>query len=109
MAAAEDEQSSGFFGKLKARLNRGKDWLASELLGFGSQPLDEATVEELETRLLTADVGVEATTWLVDEMSAASKRTPDTAGHRAAARDGARLAANGRGAARPSRAHTRRS
>jgi fused signal recognition particle receptor len=80
MAAAPTEQeSAGFFGRLKARLNRGTSWLASELLWLGEQPLDEETVEELETRLLTADVGVEATTWLVDEMRAASKQHPGTA------------------------------
>jgi fused signal recognition particle receptor len=76
MAAASDEQqSSGFFGKLKARLNRGTNWLASELLGLGGQPLDESMIEELETRLLTADVGVDATTWLVDEMREANNRS----------------------------------
>src|SRR5688572_10842127 len=79
MAAAPDEQQgSSFFGKLKARLNRGTNWLSTELLGLASQPLDEQTVEELETRLLTADVGVEATTWLVDGMRAANKRNPGT-------------------------------
>jgi fused signal recognition particle receptor len=79
MAAAPTErQSSGFFGKLKARLNRGTSWLASELLWLGEQPLDDETVDELETRLLTADVGVEATTWLVDGMRAASKLHPGT-------------------------------
>jgi fused signal recognition particle receptor len=77
MAAAADEpQSSGFFGKLKARLNRGTSWLASELLGLGGLPLDDATVEELETRLLTADVGVDATNWLVEEMRSANARNP---------------------------------
>jgi fused signal recognition particle receptor len=77
MAAAPIEQeSSGFFERLKARLNRGTTWLTSELLGLGSQPLDEETVEELETRLLMADVGVEATTWLVDAMRAENKRSP---------------------------------
>jgi fused signal recognition particle receptor len=79
MAAAPDEpQSSSFFGRLKARLNRGTTWLTTELLGLGAQPLDEETVEELETRLLTADVGVEATAWLVDGMRAANKRAPGT-------------------------------
>jgi fused signal recognition particle receptor len=79
MAAATNEQErSGFFAKLKARVNRGKTWLASELLGLASRPLDESTVEELETRLLTADVGVKATEWLVGEMRAAAKRSPDT-------------------------------
>jgi fused signal recognition particle receptor len=62
------EKGSGFFSKLKARLNRGTAWLTSDLLGLGQQPLDDETIEELETRLLTADVGVEATTWLIDEM-----------------------------------------
>jgi len=79
MAAAPTEQeSSGFFGRLKARLNRGTTWLTSELLWLGEQPLDEETIEALETRLLTADVGVEATAWLVDGMRAASKLHPGT-------------------------------
>jgi fused signal recognition particle receptor len=75
-AAADEQQSSGFFGKLKARLNRGTTWLTSELRGLVGKPLDEETVEELETRLLSADVGVDATNWLVDGMRAASKRNP---------------------------------
>ena len=79
MAAAPNKQeSSGFFNRLKARLNRGTSWLAAELLWLGEQPLDEETIEELETRLLTADVGVEATAWLVDGMRAASKLHPGT-------------------------------
>jgi fused signal recognition particle receptor len=79
-AAANEQQSSGFFGKLKARLNRGTTWLAAELLWAGEQPLDDATVEELETRLLSADVGVAATTTLVEGMRAASKLKPGTPG-----------------------------
>jgi fused signal recognition particle receptor len=70
-----EKKSSGFFAKLKERLNRGKTWLTADLLGFGARPFDESTVEELETRLLTADVGVEATTWLIDEMRKANKRS----------------------------------
>jgi len=77
-AAPPEKESSGFFGRLKARLNRGTTWLASELLWLGEQPLDDETVEELETRLLSADVGVEATTWLIDGMRAASKIHPGT-------------------------------
>jgi fused signal recognition particle receptor len=77
-AAANEQEGSSFFSKLKARVNRGKTWLKSELLGFASRPLDDATVEELETRLLTADVGVDATEWLIDNMRAAAKRNPDT-------------------------------
>jgi len=71
-------EGKGFFAKLKARLNRGKTWLATDLLGLGARPLDESTVEELETRLLMADVGVEATTWLIGEMRTANKRNAGT-------------------------------
>jgi fused signal recognition particle receptor len=77
-AAANEQEGSSFFAKLKARVNRGTTWLTSEMLGFASRPLDDATVEELETRLLTADVGVDATEWLIDNMRAAAKRNPDT-------------------------------
>jgi fused signal recognition particle receptor len=35
-------------------------------------------IEELETRLLTADVGVDATNWLIGEMRTANKRSPGT-------------------------------
>jgi fused signal recognition particle receptor len=78
MAADPNATTSGFFAKLKARLNRGTAWLKTEILSVGSRPLDESTVEELETRLLTADVGVDATTWLVREMRIAAKRNPGT-------------------------------
>jgi fused signal recognition particle receptor len=77
-AAANEPSSSSFFGKLKARLNRGTTWLASELLWLGEQPLSDEAVEELETRLLMADVGVDATTSLIEGMRAASKLRPGT-------------------------------
>jgi fused signal recognition particle receptor len=74
--AAEPEQrkGGGFFSKLKERLNRGTSWLKSDLLGLRSKPLDEETVEDLEARLLQADVGVEATEWLIAQMRARHKR-----------------------------------
>jgi fused signal recognition particle receptor len=78
VAEPKEGKSGGFFAKLKERLNRGKTWLTSDLLGFAARPFDESTVEELETRLLTADVGVEATTWLIDEMRKANKRSAGT-------------------------------
>jgi fused signal recognition particle receptor len=72
---SQSEKSAGFFSKLKARLNRGTAWLTSDLLGIGQRPLDDETIEELETRLLTADVGVDATTWLIDEMRKVHRRS----------------------------------
>ncbi|MBM4219946.1 MAG: signal recognition particle-docking protein FtsY [Gammaproteobacteria bacterium] len=47
-----------FFARLAARVNRGASWLADLVPG---RRIDAALLEELETRLLTADVGVDAT------------------------------------------------
>lgn len=58
---------NGLIERLRAKLNRGDSWLTrdiSELFSTGS--LDEATVEELEACLLMADVGVEATTGIIE-------------------------------------------
>ena len=49
-----------FGGKLKSIFSRGK--------------VDDELLEELETLLLTSDVGVEATTYLLDELKKAAKR-----------------------------------
>ncbi len=74
VADRTEQQRAGFFSKLKARLNRGTDWVKSDLLGLGGRPLDDATVEDLETRLITADVGVDTTEWLLEEMRRAQRR-----------------------------------
>ena len=65
MADSDARKGNGFFAKLKARLNRGRSWLSGGLFGRG---IDEEALEEFEERLLTADVGVEVTTWLIDRL-----------------------------------------
>lgn len=70
------EPRGGFFAKLKARVNRGTAWLKSDLFGIAGQALTDDLVEELENRLLLADVGVDATAWLIDEMKSTARRTP---------------------------------
>lgn len=52
----------GFLGRLRAKLNRGDSWLSYDLANlFRGRAIDAEALDELETRLLTADVGVEAT------------------------------------------------
>src|SRR5215831_14629923 len=52
----------GFFSRLRSRLNRGPSWLTYDLANlFRGRKIDEQILEELESRLLMADVGVEAT------------------------------------------------
>ena len=57
--------------RMRAQLNRGDSWLTYDLGRlFSSDKLDEEALEEIEMRLLGADAGVEATTWLVDKLRA---------------------------------------
>jgi fused signal recognition particle receptor len=61
-AAAGDARPSGFFARLKARLDQRASSLARELTGLlRGRRIDAELMEELEARLLAADVGVEAT------------------------------------------------
>jgi len=56
------EESRGFFARLKARLNHGGTSIARDLRSLlRGRKIDAEVLEQLETRLLTADVGVEAT------------------------------------------------
>lgn len=65
MSDATDKQ--GFFSRLRAGINRGDSFLTYDLATFlPGRTLDEDALDELETRLLTADVGVENTTELMD-------------------------------------------
>jgi fused signal recognition particle receptor len=51
-------EPGGFLARLRARVNRGASWVADLLPG---RAIDAALLEDLESRLLAADVGVEAT------------------------------------------------
>jgi fused signal recognition particle receptor len=60
---------AGMFSKLRSRLNRGDSWLTRDIgTLFSSEGLRADAIEELETRLLTADAGLEATTWLIERL-----------------------------------------
>jgi len=55
----------GFFARLRARVGRGTSWVADLLPG---RRIDAALLDELETRLLEADIGVEATTEILSDL-----------------------------------------
>jgi fused signal recognition particle receptor len=60
--AGQEKEKLGFIGRLRARLNRGDSFLTRDLGElFRGRKIDAAALEELETRLLSADAGVEAT------------------------------------------------
>ncbi|MBT3197916.1 MAG: signal recognition particle-docking protein FtsY, partial [Gammaproteobacteria bacterium] len=57
------EKRPGLFGRLREKLSRTRTHLGDGManLLLGKKDLDEELLEELETRLLMADVGIEAT------------------------------------------------
>lgn len=59
----------GLFGRLRARLSAGGSVLARELTGFlPGRKIDAELLDELETRLLSADVGLPATERILDDL-----------------------------------------
>ena len=70
MSAAEPQESKGFFARLKARLNRGGASIARDLRGLlRGRKVDASVLEDLESRLLMADVGVEATQEILSDLN----------------------------------------
>jgi len=60
-------QSSGFFSRLRNKLNRGTAWLTRDVVNLlPGGKIDSSVLDELEARLITADVGVEATQRILD-------------------------------------------
>ncbi len=68
--------ASSWFGRIKAGLARTRSQFAEGLgrLLLGKKAIDDELLEELETQLLVADVGIEATTEIIDALTAAVAR-----------------------------------
>lgn len=68
-------QREGFIKRLRARLNRGDSWLTYDLANLApGGRIDEEALEELETALIMADVGVEATGAIVEGLEQRLRR-----------------------------------
>jgi fused signal recognition particle receptor len=64
---AEEKQS--FIARVRAKINRPGSWLSYDLANLvPGRKIDAEVLDELETRLLTADVGVDATAHILDEL-----------------------------------------
>ncbi|MBE9609130.1 signal recognition particle-docking protein FtsY [Chitinilyticum piscinae] len=69
VAQPQDKPKLSWAERLKAGLAKTRDKLGKSLASvFGGGKIDEDLYEELETVLLTADMGVEATTFLLDDV-----------------------------------------
>ncbi len=69
MNEADQPGVRGFFKRLRAKLNQGPAWLTADLGELlPGRKIDADILDELETRLITADVGAEATRRILDEL-----------------------------------------
>ena len=58
--------SGGFIRRLRARLNSGDSWLSYDLANLApAGKIDEDVLDELETQLVMADVGVDTTETII--------------------------------------------
>lgn len=69
--AASEPAKLGFFARLKQGLSKTSASLGEGMasLFLGKKAIDDDLLDEIETRLLTADVGVEATTTIVQNLT----------------------------------------
>ncbi len=71
VAEGDRKASGGLFARLKRGLSRTGSNLTEGMgaLVLGKKQIDDEVLEELETRLLMADVGIEATQKIIDELT----------------------------------------
>ncbi|NVJ59216.1 MAG: signal recognition particle-docking protein FtsY [Gammaproteobacteria bacterium] len=71
-----DPESQGFFSRLKSGLSRTRSGLAEGLtsLVLGKKQIDDDLLEEIETQLLMADVGMEATSVIIKDLTERTRR-----------------------------------
>ena len=66
---ADQSGVRGFFKRLRAKINVGPGWLTTDIRELlPGRKIDAEILDELETRLITADVGVEATARILGEL-----------------------------------------
>jgi len=70
------DRKLGFVSRLRERLNRTRRGLVDGLGGLvlGKKAIDDELLEEIETRLLAADVGIEATRTIIEDLTARVSR-----------------------------------
>ncbi len=63
------EKKEGFIKRLRARINKGDSWLTYDLANLApGGKIDEDTLEELESLLVMADVGVDTTERIINDL-----------------------------------------
>ena len=70
-ASADDTDKPGLFKRLREGLSRTRHNLSDGLADLvqGSKSIDDGLLEDIETQLLVADVGIEATREIIDGLT----------------------------------------
>lgn len=67
--SAGNSEGGSFFGRLKERLSRSASRLTDEFVGlFRGRKIDAELLDDLETRLIGADIGMEATQAILEDL-----------------------------------------
>lgn len=74
--SSEPSESPSFFSRMKQAVSRTRESLASkiEAVAAMTRTVDESTLEELETALITSDLGVQTTTAILDALRDRARR-----------------------------------
>jgi fused signal recognition particle receptor len=74
--AEPEEKKSGFFSRMKQAVTRTRESFSSKVEGIVAltRTVDERDLEELETALLTSDIGVQTTTEILDALRDRARR-----------------------------------
>jgi len=68
-------EREGFIKRLRARINRGDNWLTYDLANLApGGKIDENTLDDLEAELVMADVGIETTSRIIDDLQKSMAR-----------------------------------
>ena len=75
-ASTTESATDSTTGNLASRLAKTRRGLGDSMADFflGKKTIDQSTLDELETSLLSADVGIESTTEIIDDMQARLSR-----------------------------------
>jgi fused signal recognition particle receptor len=75
LAEQQNSENNGFFNKLKRGLSRTKESIGSGIVSlFRGKAIDDELFEELETQLLMADVGMNTTVKIIQQLTESSDR-----------------------------------
>jgi fused signal recognition particle receptor len=74
--SGEAEAKSGFFSRMRQAVTRTRETLSSRIEDIVSltRTVDEAALEDLETALITSDIGVQTTTEILEALRERAKR-----------------------------------